>query len=128
MPHLLASKGNIVNAASTAGVKGQAYCAAYTAAKHGVVGLTKSLATEYADKGVRVNCVCPGGIQTALTDKVQWISDFDPRLLALLASKLDGGAMAGPEEVATLFAYLASDDARYVTGAAVLIDGGQLAG
>ncbi len=128
MPHLLKTKGNIVNASSTAGIKGQAYCAAYCAAKHGVVGLTKSLAIEYGGKGVRVNAVCPGGIQTALSDKVPWIDSFDPQLLALLNSKLNGGAMAEPEEVAAIFAYLACDEAKYITGATYAIDGGQLAG
>ncbi len=128
MPHLVATKGNIVNASSTAGLKGQAYCAAYCAAKHGVVGLTKSLAIEYAAKGVRVNAVCPGGIQTPLSEKVPWIQTYDPQLLALLSSKMNGGAMVGPQEVATLFAFLASDDAGYITGATYLVDGGQLAG
>jgi meso-butanediol dehydrogenase/(S,S)-butanediol dehydrogenase/diacetyl reductase len=128
LPHLVATKGNIVNASSTAGLKGQAYCAAYCAAKHGVVGLTKALAIEYAEAGVRVNAVCPGGIQTALTDKVQWFETFDAKLLKLLNSKLDGGAQGTPEEVAALFAYLASDEARYLTGGTYAIDGGQLAG
>lgn len=128
MPHLVETRGNIVNASSTAGVKGQAYCAAYCAAKHGVVGLTKSLSIEYAAKGVRVNAVCPGGIQTALSDKVAWIETFDIQLLSLLNSKINGGAMAEPEEVAAIFAYLASDEGRYITGATFAIDGGQLAG
>jgi meso-butanediol dehydrogenase/(S,S)-butanediol dehydrogenase/diacetyl reductase len=128
MPHLVESKGNIVNASSTAGIKGQAYCAAYCAAKHGVVGLTKSLSIEYAAKGVRVNAVCPGGIATALSDKVAWVETFDLQLLSLLNSKMNGGAMAQPEEVAAIFAYLASDEGRYITGATFAIDGGQLAG
>jgi meso-butanediol dehydrogenase/(S,S)-butanediol dehydrogenase/diacetyl reductase len=128
MPHLVESKGNIVNASSTAGIKGQAYCAAYCAAKHGVVGLTKSLSIEYAGKGVRVNAVCPGGIATALSDKVAWVETFDLQLLSLLNSKMNGGAMAQPEEVAAIFAYLASDEGRYITGATFAIDGGQLAG
>jgi NAD(P)-dependent dehydrogenase (short-subunit alcohol dehydrogenase family) len=128
LPHLIRTKGNIVNASSTAGLKGQAYCAAYCAAKHGVIGLTKALAIEYAGQGVRVNAVCPGGVRTALSDKLAWIETLDPKLLALLNGKLDGGAMAEPEEVATLFAYLGSDDARYVTGATIAIDGGQMAG
>jgi meso-butanediol dehydrogenase / (S,S)-butanediol dehydrogenase / diacetyl reductase len=128
IPHLAETKGNIVNASSTAGLKGQAYCAAYCAAKHGVVGLTKSLAIELAAKGIRVNAVCPGGIATALSDKVAWIETFDPQLLSLLISKLNGGAMAEAEDVAAIFAYLASDEARYVTGGAFSIDGGQVAG
>jgi meso-butanediol dehydrogenase / (S,S)-butanediol dehydrogenase / diacetyl reductase len=128
LPHLLKTKGNIVNASSTAGLKGQAYCAAYCAAKHGVVGLTKALAIEYGEAGVRVNAVCPGGIQTALSDKVQWHETYDPKLVMLLNSKMNGGAMAAPEEVATIFAYLASDEAKYLTGGTYAIDGGQLAG
>jgi len=128
LPYLVATKGNIVNASSTAGLKGQAYCAAYCAAKHGVIGLTKALAIEYAGQGVRVNAVCPGGVRTALSDNLAWIETLDPKLLALLNSKLEGGAMAEPEEVANLFAYLASEDAAYVTGAAFAIDGGQTAG
>jgi len=128
LPYLVATRGNIVNTASTAGLKGQAYCAAYCAAKHGVVGLTKALSIEYAERGVRVNAVCPGGVKTALSDGLAWIDSLDPKLLALLNSKLDGGAMAEPEEVATMFAYLASDEARYVTGATFAIDGGQTAG
>jgi len=128
LPHLVKTKGNIVNASSTAGLKGQAYCTAYCAAKHGVVGLTKALSIEYAEQGVRVNAVCPGGIKTSLSDNLAWIETLDPKLLSLLNSKLDGGAMAEPEEVANLFAYLASDDAGYVTGATFAIDGGQTAG
>jgi meso-butanediol dehydrogenase/(S,S)-butanediol dehydrogenase/diacetyl reductase len=128
MPHLVATKGNIVNASSTAGIKGQAYCAAYCAAKHGVVGLTKSLSIEYAGKGVRVNAVCPGGIATALSDQVAWIETYDPKLVMLLNSKMNGGEMAQPEEVAAIFAYLASDEAKYITGGTFAIDGGQLAG
>jgi len=63
-----------------------------------------------------------------LSDNLAWIETLDPKLLALLNSKLEGGAMAEPEEVANLFAYLASEDAAYVTGAAFAIDGGQTAG
>ncbi len=122
------TKGNIVNASSTAGLKGQAYCAAYCAAKHGVVGLTKALAVEYAGKGVRVNAVCPGGVATALSDKVIFHQTFDLQLLSLVNSKLNNGAMADAEEIAAIFAYLASEDAKYITGSAYAIDGGQLAG
>jgi meso-butanediol dehydrogenase/(S,S)-butanediol dehydrogenase/diacetyl reductase len=128
LPHLLKTKGNIVNAASTAGLKGQSYCAAYCAAKHGVVGLTKALAIEYGEAGVRVNAVCPGGIQTALTEKTQWRETYNPQLMMLLNSKVNDGALATPEEVAAMFAYLASDEARYLTGGTYAIDGGQLAG
>jgi meso-butanediol dehydrogenase/(S,S)-butanediol dehydrogenase/diacetyl reductase len=128
LPHLVKTKGNIVNASSTAGLKGQAYCAAYCAAKHGVVGLTKALAIEYAERGIRVNAVCPGGIKTALSDGLAWIDTLDPKLLALLNSKLDGGIMGEPEDAASIFLYLASDEARYITGSTMAVDGGQTAG
>ena len=79
IPHLLESSGNIVNVASVAGVMGEAYSAAYTAAKHGIVGLTKALAIEYLKTPLRVNCVCPGGMDTpqAHTIEVPESADWD---------------------------------------------------
>ena len=77
---------------------------------------------------MRVNAVCPGGVKTALTAGINWVPTFSPKLVALLNAKIDGDPMSEPEEIATLFTYLASDAARYVTGAAITIDGGQLAG
>jgi meso-butanediol dehydrogenase/(S,S)-butanediol dehydrogenase/diacetyl reductase len=126
MPHLIKTKGNIVNMASTAGLSGQAYNAIYVASKHGVVGLTKSLAVEFAKQGVRVNCICPGGVKTAINEKMRWAENMDDALMARLMPLLDH--MAEPEEIASLVAQLASDDSKFVTGAAWRIDGGQLAG
>ena len=123
LPHLLERRGAIVNMASSAGVIGQAYCAAYCASKGGVVLLTKAMAVEFARRGLRVNCVCPGGIDTPLAAGFKPPEGADMELirrLALVSQK------ATPAEVAAAVAYLASDEARYVNGAALSIDGGMV--
>jgi len=125
LPHLEAARGNVVNVASAAGLVGQAYTAAYCASKAGLVMLTKSLAVEYAARHVRLNCVCPGQVDTNLLADFVFPDGADPRLLEKLLPLLRGAA---PEEIAGLVAFLASDEARYVTGAAWPIDGGQTAG
>jgi len=124
IPHLLETRGNIVNMASAAGLVGVAYSAGYCASKGGVVLLTRALAVEFALRGLRVNCVCPGGVDTALTRGVRFPADAEPRLLGrmMLAPRI-----AKPEDVASAIAYLASDEACYVNGAALAIDGGQVA-
>lgn len=117
-------RGCIVNVASIAGVKGQAYTAAYCASKGGLVLLTKSMALELARDGVRVNCVCPSGVDTPLIGGIVPTipADADMRLLARLESVIP--RMVRPEEVAEAIAYLASDAAAMITGHALLIDGG----
>jgi len=124
IPHLLATRGSIVNMASAAGLVGIAYAAAYCASKGGVVMLTRSLAVEYAARGLRVNCVCPGGVDTPLTRGIRFPADADPKLLGRMALV---PVLAQPDEIAAAVAYLASDEARYVNGAALAIDGGQVA-
>jgi len=124
LPALLESRGNIVNVASTAGLAGTPYGAAYSASKGGVVLLTKTLAVEFGLRGVRVNCVCPGGVDTPLLRSYQVPGGVDPRLMARLQFLPSFGQ---PSEIAALIAYLACDEARYVNGAAVSIDGGQVA-
>lgn len=124
MPHLLESKGNIVNIASTAALGGQAYNAAYCASKGGVLMLTKALAVEFAARGVRVNAVCPGGVKTPLAAGIRMPEGADPGLVSKLFPLIDS---AEPAEIATAVAYLASDDARFVTGEGLVIDGGQTA-
>ena len=124
LPHLEEVDGNVVNLASAAGVAGQAYTAAYCASKGGLVLLTKSMALEFAGRGIRFNAVCPGMVNTPL-NTFDMVEDLDPNLMAKLMPLVRG---AEPEEIATLVAYLASDEARYVTGAAISIDGGQTAG
>ena len=122
LPHLLEGGGVIVNIASNAGLMGQPYSAAYCASKGGVVNLTRALADEYLRRGVRVNCIAPGGIATPLQDHFRMLPEgADARLLGKLRSPF--GA-ATPEEIAGVVAFVASDEARYMTGAIVSVDGG----
>jgi NAD(P)-dependent dehydrogenase (short-subunit alcohol dehydrogenase family) len=125
LPHLLESRGAVVNVASIAGLKGQAYSAAYAASKGGVVMLTRSLAVEYGGRGVRFNCVCPGGVNTNILGGFMPPDDHDRRLInRQMALNHD---MAEPEEIAHAIAYLASDDARRCMGTVLVIDGGTIA-
>lgn len=125
IPHLLEAQGNIVNVASVAGLMGEAYSAAYTAAKHGIVGLTKALAVEYLKTPLRVNCVCPGGMNTpqVTTIDVPDGADWD---LIMRVSAARGLMEADP--VAAVIAFLASDDAAAVHGSIQAVDVGHLAG
>lgn len=127
LPHLIQSKGCIVNMASTAALAGTPYAAAYTASKHGVAGLTKSIAIEYASKGVRVNAVCPGHVDTPMGNKAPPTGDIDWALMMRAAPKLLDGK-CDPEDIAEMVAFLASDKASKITGALFTVDGGQLAG
>jgi NAD(P)-dependent dehydrogenase (short-subunit alcohol dehydrogenase family) len=122
LPHLLDNGGNIVNTASTAGKFGQPYSAAYCASKGGVVMLTKALAYEYIERGVRVNAVAPGGVETPIMNDFTILPEGASRKLLYKITSLMG--FAKPEEVAGLFAYIASDEARYMNGSIVSIDGG----
>jgi NAD(P)-dependent dehydrogenase (short-subunit alcohol dehydrogenase family) len=121
IPHLLEAGGNIVNTASTAGKIGQPYSAAYCASKGGVRLLSQALAWEYIDRGIRVNAVAPGGVQTPLIQSFGFPDGANPKLFDKLTSPM---GWCQPEEVAGLFAYLGSDEARYITGALFTIDGG----
>ena len=122
LPHLLDGGGNIINIASNAGLMGQPYSAAYCASKGGGVYLSRALAVEYLRKGVRVNCVAPGGMATPLQKSFHQLPDgADPTLIAKLRTPL---GTATPDEVAALVAFIASDEGRYMTGSIVSIDGG----
>jgi meso-butanediol dehydrogenase/(S,S)-butanediol dehydrogenase/diacetyl reductase len=125
LPLLVETKGCIVNMSSSAGLVGQAYNSAYCATKAAVTMFTKSLALEYAKRGVRVNAVCPGGVLTPLMQNFSIPEDADQSLMLRLFPLLD---IAKPEEIASAVAYLASEEARYITGIALPIDGGQTAG
>ncbi|HSJ69256.1 MAG TPA: SDR family oxidoreductase [Anditalea sp.] len=114
-------KGSIINVASILGSVGFASSAAYVAAKHGVVGLTKSAAIEYSAQGIRVNSVGPAFIKTPL------LEGLDKGLLDQLVSLHPIGRLGESEEVAELFLWLASDKASFATGAYYPIDGGYLA-
>jgi meso-butanediol dehydrogenase/(S,S)-butanediol dehydrogenase/diacetyl reductase len=119
--HLLKRKGNIVNLASVAGRIGQAYTASYVSSKHALVGLTKSIAMEYGRQGLRANAVCPGAINTPLIANFDFPEGIDPSLVDRYNFL---PWFAEPEEVAAMVAYVASDEARYVNGAELSIDGG----
>lgn len=129
LPHLTKSKGNIVNMSSTAGLGGIAYSVAYSASKHGVVGLTKSLALEYAGREVRVNAIAPSQVATNMGKNAPPPTgeNVDWDLLRRASPKLSSGA-ADAEDIANAVAFLASDDARKATGTILNIDCGQLAG
>lgn len=128
MPYLVAAKGCIVNMSSAAGLVGVPYQAANTASKHGLIGLTKSLALEFANDGVRVNAVCPTGVNTAMLSGLQPPQNVDRQAVARSAPWLNHSALCEPEDVAETVAFLASDQARMITGTAVPVDGGQTAG
>jgi NAD(P)-dependent dehydrogenase (short-subunit alcohol dehydrogenase family) len=119
---IAAGGGSIVNMASVLGGVGFANAAAYVSAKHGVVGLTKAAALEYAASGVRVNAVGPGFITTPLLE-----ANLGPEEIAFLGSQHAVGRMGTPEEVAGLVAFLAGDTATFVTGSYHLVDGGYAA-
>ncbi|MCP1470395.1 NAD(P)-dependent dehydrogenase (short-subunit alcohol dehydrogenase family) [Sphingobium sp. OAS761] len=127
MPHLIPRRGTIINMASAAGLVGVPYNSAYTASKHGVIGLTRALALEFSKEGVRINAVCPGGVRTPMLEQAP-PEDIDWQMVMRSASWLDGGEIAEPSDIADTVAFLASDEARRITGAAFTVDGGQTAG
>lgn len=126
IPHLKKTSGCIVNMSSSASLAGVPYHSAYCAAKGGVNAMTRSMAVEYADQGIRFNAVCPGGVDTPLNKNTALPEWADMAKLMRLAPKI--GRMSKPEEIAAAVAYLASSDAGSVTGATLSVDGGQTAG
>jgi meso-butanediol dehydrogenase/(S,S)-butanediol dehydrogenase/diacetyl reductase len=117
LPHLIATQGNVVNMSSSAGMRGVALSAAYSASKHGVIGLTKSLAAAYKGQ-IRVNALSPGPIDTPL------IAALKPAP----GEPTYGIAWGVPDDVASAVVYLASDEAKFINGAVLQIDGGLTAG
>jgi NAD(P)-dependent dehydrogenase (short-subunit alcohol dehydrogenase family) len=124
IPHILRTKGAIINTGSVAGLKSHPYSAAYCASKGGVVQLTRALAVEYGRKDVRINCVCPGGVETPLIGKFTLPEGVSQ---AALTRIMPLGRMGKPHEVAGTIAFLASEDATYINGATVVVDGGMIA-
>ncbi len=115
--------GAIVNTASVAGIIADPGMAPYVAAKHGVVGLSKAAALDYAKSGVRVNALAPGLVATGMTKG--WLDDPDMRDVVVAGSQL--GRPAEPEEIAGMVLYLSSDLASFATGGVYVVDGGQTA-
>jgi NAD(P)-dependent dehydrogenase (short-subunit alcohol dehydrogenase family) len=125
IPELLeAGGGAIVNTSSIAGLVGGAGLTPYYASKHGVVGLTRSVALEYADQGIRVNAVCPGVIDTPMIER---FTGGDEEAKEGLVATEPIGRMADPSEVAAAVVWLCSDEASYVTGFPMAVDGGLIA-
>jgi NAD(P)-dependent dehydrogenase (short-subunit alcohol dehydrogenase family) len=127
IPALAAGAGNIVNVASDAGLVGYPNGTAYSAAKGGVVNLTRAMAVELA-RSVRVNCVCPGNVETDMILQAASTSADPAHYLERARSRAHTKRMATPEEVAAAILYLASAEAASTTGAALAVDGGGTAG
>ncbi len=119
---LSGSGGVILNMGSTNGLMGYHYYADYNASKAGVIELSRSMALELAPR-IRVNAICPGYILTPMQE-----AEYTPEMLRACENKIPLGRMGRPEDVAALFAFLASDDASFITGQAIVIDGGEIAG
>lgn len=123
-------KGSIINTASIAGLMGSPEIAVYSASKHAVIGLTKSAAIECGNSGVRVNCVCPGLIESRMLSAI--INGRNPSNPPVpnekIAERIPARRLGRASEVASIVAFLASDEASYVSGAAYTVDGGRMAG
>jgi acetoacetyl-CoA reductase len=111
--------GRIISIGSINGLKGQVGQSNYSAAKAGIIGFSKAVALENANKGITVNVIAPGYIGTDMVKKI------DPKILEGIVSQIPAGRLGEPEEVAALTSYLASDQASFITGATFSINGGQ---
>ena len=124
IPHLLESGGSIVNMASVAGHRGQPYNAAYCASKGGVISLTEAIAIEYQRRGVRANCVAPGGVATDFASTLDFGGELDWDLMRATVMRVTD--LVEADEIAGAIAYLLSDEARSITGQTLVIDKGLL--
>jgi NAD(P)-dependent dehydrogenase (short-subunit alcohol dehydrogenase family) len=126
IPQMLKQRrGAIVNTASTLGLVGLDKRAEYTASKHGVVGLTKAAALDYANQNIRINAICPGAIRTPMTERI--IARGGPGQEAIIMARQPIGRIGTPEEVARAVVWLCSDAASFVIGHALVVDGGWVA-
>ncbi len=127
MEHLLKSPvGNIVNVASIAGLRGQAYNSHYCASKAGLLNFTRAMALEFVSRGLRANCVCPGGVMTAILQHFVPREDFEMAVMNYYMPPV-AGLLGEPEDVGQVITFLASDEARMINGAAVPLDFGTTA-
>lgn len=124
IPHMQAKGGSIINTSSVTGVVGVRNRAAYSTSKGGIVILTKNMALDYARFGVRVNCVCPGFVRTPLMDGLV----KDPERLRKITALHPLGRLGTPEDVAHAVVFLASEESSWITGHALVVDGGFCAG
>lgn len=128
LQHLIKSEGSIINVASYWGLKGGERALAYSASKGGLIMLTKAMAVDHAADGLRVNAICPGGVDTPLLSQEVAAADGDvAEFLELVAEDSPNKRIATPEDIAALTLFLASDAARHITGTAMPIDGGLMA-
>ncbi|PCJ50574.1 MAG: hypothetical protein COA74_02000 [Gammaproteobacteria bacterium] len=116
--------GNIINMASVAGLNSAAFFGAYAASKHGVIGLTKTAAVEYAKYNIRVNALCPSPIRTPMFESLQQAA---PDVVTKVAESNPMQRLGEPEEIAAAIAWLCSDSSKFITGTAIPIDGGYCA-
>lgn len=122
LPHMIVDGGGvIINTASIAGLVAGGGGTAYTASKHGVIGLTRQISLDYGSQGIRVNAICPGAVETGMTKAI--LESGDAAVMASVRS-VPAGRHAQPEEIANLALFLASDESSFMHGAAVVIDGG----
>ncbi len=124
LPHLLETKGNIVNMSSTAAIGGHPWMAAYAASKGAILSMTRSMSLEYVKQGVRVNAIMPGGIATDMHMSFRIPDGADPGLLTRMTPL---APFEGPSAAAAAVAFVASHDGRYMNGAGLRLDGGMLA-
>lgn len=127
-PHLKTTAGCLVAIASTAGLRGTRGNGAYNASKAAVIGLAKNLALDFAPDGIRVNCICPGLIETPMGDAVLSHQGGGEAIKAAYAKAYPLGRLGTPEDVAAAALFLASTDASWITGTALVVDGGAMAG
>ncbi|MCL5005832.1 MAG: SDR family oxidoreductase [Acidobacteria bacterium] len=119
-------KGSIVNISSAQGLASQTNVMAYVTSKHAMIGLTRSMAVDLASRGVRVNCVCPGTVDTPMIRHTISLDPDPPKLEDILNKMHPLGRIGKPEEIGEVVAFLASDGASFMTGSIVTVDGGLL--
>lgn len=125
IPAMLENGGSIVNVSSILGKVGFAEAPAYTAAKHGLIGLTKTAALEYSEQGIRINAVCPGFIETPMLDRAGITADKETKEQTISLHPI--GRLGESEEVAEAIVWIASDKASFISGDSLMVDGGYIA-